>query len=153
MILAASWAPGTAGRVFATGGRDKVIKIWKLTDEGVGCLQSITTEVPITALAFLPELVGGRSQLTYGLETGQLIICSIATTDDFAVGTYDKDAILQQSNAVTQLAWRPKQRGEDKAAVNGHGPERWQLAIASADSSIHIASIELDGRNSQKPDL
>jgi elongator complex protein 2 len=144
MILSASWAPQAAGRVFATGGRDKIIKIWKLSGEIIACVQSISTEVPVTAIAFLPILIGDRLILAYGLENGNMCICDVDITGGYAVGNHECPASLQQSKTVTQLAWRPNRDSEGAPLANSDESKSWQLAIASTDSSIHIASLRLN---------
>ncbi len=84
--------------------------------------------------------------LAYGLESGHVVVCSIDTAGDFAVSMFERKDVLQQSKAVTQLAWRPRRRSKADEGTNRHGENEsgdWQLAIASADSSLHIASLKL----------
>lgn len=143
MILVADWAPLAAGRFFATGSRDKSIKIWQMDDGSVKRVQTITTDVPVTALAFLPELVDGYATLAYGLENGTMEICSIGVQLACEVRAYKRQAVLQQSKAVAQVLWRPKHPTTETNAHTRGGIVR-QLAIASADCSLHVASITLN---------
>jgi elongator complex protein 2 len=142
MILVADWAPLAAGTIFATGGRDKSIKIWQMDDANVKCVQTISADVPVTALAFLPELVNGKAMLAYGLESGDVKLCAITVHSAFEVGAFEKQEVLQQSKTIAQVLWRPR---HTVAGTDRHGGESVarQLAIASTDSSLHIASITL----------
>jgi elongator complex protein 2 len=145
MVLVADWAPTAADRVFATGGRDKTFKIWQIHDNSVKCLQSMAADVPVTALAFLPDLVNGSTALlAVGLENGEVVVCAVDTSKDCAVSTLEKQEVLQQSKAVTQLTWRPlssRAGGEGADDIAGRGTRVRQLAIASADSSLHVISL------------
>lgn len=86
MILDAAWGPGE-GRVFATAGRDKSVKIWA-RDGGAGftCKTTITGEHPVTAVDFMD--VGfndGRVYLAVGTEVGRLRFYSVDVKGDFSV--------------------------------------------------------------------
>jgi WD40 repeat protein len=145
MILALSWAPLAAGIHFATGGRDKAIKIWTVEGDAIDCVQSISTSAPVTALAFLHDLVNEQLILAYGLETGCVEICQVDLNASLspAVKTYPSTPVLQQSKSVLQLAWRPAWKDQTNGYFSKTADASRQLAIASADGSLHIASINL----------
>ncbi|TID18505.1 WD40 repeat-like protein [Venturia nashicola] len=141
MILAASWAPVKAGRIFATAGRDKMVRIWKLTDGKVECAQTISAPAPVTAVAFLPRMHRAPSELckdaiafSYGLETGAITIIVLDVNDLALRHSMDIQANTLPSKVVNQLSWRPF---DDGAFV---GPE--QLAAASDDASVRLYSVK-----------
>ena len=137
MILTVSWAPTEAGRIFATGARDRNFSIWRMDDAGVTCLQTLGSVAPITAINFLPDMVNGRAMLAVGAEDGFVAVGSVDPVKDCDYNTLDTQGALEQSKAVQQVLWRPK-------VDAGGGDSFRQLAIACADSSLHIASISLD---------
>ena len=77
MILSASWAPLKAGRVFATAGRDKVVKVWKMQPKGTECATTIKATSPVTAVDVLPQLVRNTLLVGVGTEQGQLTLYSL----------------------------------------------------------------------------
>ncbi|KAL9640507.1 MAG: hypothetical protein Q9164_000257 [Protoblastenia rupestris] len=77
MILGGSWAPLEAGRVFATAGRDKAVKLWKISNEEVVCVATISMSTAITAVDFAPKVLGGDLLVATGAETGEIVIHSI----------------------------------------------------------------------------
>ena len=72
MILSACWGPLSTGRVFATAGRDKVVKIWRIDDESVQCTITVPLNGPVTALAIAPDDHEGRIFASAGTEHGDL---------------------------------------------------------------------------------
>ena len=89
MILDACWAPLEAGGVFATAGRDKAVKLWKMADEGVDCTTVITNTTAITAVDLAPKLVDGQLLVARGAESG-----------DVAVHTVELNSWAVQSTSV-----------------------------------------------------
>lgn len=74
MILDACWAPLEAGTIFATAGRDKSIKVWKMASGDVKCTLAITASSPVTSLDIAPHLVKGHLIIAMGTETGELVL-------------------------------------------------------------------------------
>ena len=79
MILDAAWAPSTERQVFATAGRDKLVRIWGLRESKDGEPQfeqmaAVATDGPATAVDFLPSKVQGKMILAMaaGAEVGRL---------------------------------------------------------------------------------
>ena len=137
MILAASWAPSVPGRIFATGARDRNFSIWRIGDDGVvACLNTLGSVAPITALHFLPELVREHAILAVGAEDGFVAVGKVDPQKECEYKTLDTKGALEQAKAVEQVLWRPKGNRHVDDDVR-------QLAIACADSSLHIASITL----------
>ncbi|KAK8038148.1 hypothetical protein PG994_014915 [Apiospora phragmitis] len=130
MILDATWAPLTDDAlVFATAGRDKSIKIWKMSaDAGIACITTIPATHPVTAVDFLPRLTEqGTLVLAAGSEIGKVSIHIINTTDLSVVSSAPLCPEFCLAKAVLQLSWRP------------HATER-TLAIAGDDASLRIYS-------------
>lgn len=78
MILSATWAPASAGRVFATAGRDKIVKIWKLQREEFKFETSVPTAAAATSTDFLPTLVVDQVILAVGTEDGDLLVLRLS---------------------------------------------------------------------------
>lgn len=72
MILSACWAPLQAGLVFATAGRDKVVKVWAYSSNSTQCVVSIPTDTPVTAIDATPRVVNGSIVLAVGMESGKV---------------------------------------------------------------------------------
>lgn len=147
MILDLAWAPIGRMLLFATGGRDKTIKIWTAAGDaeaGFSCRMSITRPAPVTAVDFDGTSEDGLVCLAVGEESGQLSY-HIISPDSFRdagskslapLRSVDVAGRLCPSKAVTRLTWRPH-RGRP------HGNQAaGQLAIASHDSSLRILSID-----------
>ena len=75
MIMNASWAPVNAGRIFATAGRDKAMKIWKLTQRAEAvCVKTMTFASAITAVDIAPQIVYDKLFVAVGSEGGQVAV-------------------------------------------------------------------------------
>jgi elongator complex protein 2 len=84
MILDAAWAPGE-GKVFATAGREKTVKIWARDEAGFTCRTTITEEHPVTAVDFMDAFMGdGKAYLAVGTEIGRLRIYAVDFKGDFS---------------------------------------------------------------------
>jgi elongator complex protein 2 len=150
MILGCAWAPLQAGRVFATAGRDKCVKIWRLneqqgepTAEGEHCslLSSILATAPVTAVAIAPALEEGKVTIAMGLETGAVILSTFSASQgdaaEAATGTRTEiPEALCPSKAVTKLSWRPLRSPSPKEEQ-----KKRALAVASEDGSLRILLV------------
>ncbi|QIW94491.1 hypothetical protein AMS68_000009 [Peltaster fructicola] len=72
MILDCSWA---SSDTFATAGRDKVVKIWQISNGSIEQLTSIIAQAAVTAVAFSTS----GTRLLYGTEDGDLVVASTVT--------------------------------------------------------------------------
>ena len=72
MILDACWAPLEAGRVFATAGRDKAVKIWSISAMGTECMTTITAAFSVTAVDISSRLLQNNIVIAIGTETGNI---------------------------------------------------------------------------------
>ncbi|KAF2397918.1 putative RNA polymerase II Elongator subunit [Trichodelitschia bisporula] len=131
MILDAAWAPPCAGLVFATAGRDKVVKVWEVGDEEVQCVTTITAEHPVTAVAFHHLPICDSPILAYGLETGGIVLCRLRPSSLEMMVSFQMDALLAPSKAVNQLAWRFGNLGNT------------YLAAASDDTSVRVFNVDV----------
>jgi elongator complex protein 2 len=141
MILSASWAPVEAGRVFATAGRDKTVKIWKFADGKVDCAQTVPAQTPVTSIAFLPRVHSDQSQtgkkaiaFSYGLENGSIVIGVLDVEGLVLLHSFDIQSSLLPCKIVNQLSWRPV---EDEAVG-----ESYHLAAASDDTSLRLFYVK-----------
>ena len=144
MMLDCAWAPREVGLVFATAGRDKVVKIWKVDPDArsegdkVKHFTTITASSAVTAIDFAPTTCpSGRFQLAYGTETGSTTIAALSTSTLGVLGETALDKDTAPSATVNTLRWRPH-------AQNGANDEQ-QLAIASDDSSVRIVNVHIEG--------
>lgn len=130
MILDCSWAPKEIGPVFATAGRDKTVKLWRLGRDSVECLTSIIASAPVTAVAFALAAQHDGVVLAYGTEEGGISLATIGQADLKVVDRVVLEQGLRPSGAVNALKWRPRSKGEQS-----------QLAIGSDDCSVRILTM------------
>lgn len=86
MILDCAWVPGSdKERAFATAGRDKSVKIWRIGmdgDEKTGVAETIAEEAPVTAVDFEDTIRDdGSVYLAVGTETARLSVYEIGIAD------------------------------------------------------------------------
>jgi elongator complex protein 2 len=126
--------PSSQHCVFATAGRDKLVKVWQL--EGAAFVYKITIsrQLPITSIAFTCDKEQRLTCLAIGEENGQISIHVLDVATLKLVTSMDIDMAICPSKTVTRLAWRP-QSTENAAA------DCSQLAIASADSSVRVTRV------------
>ncbi|KAF2817205.1 WD40 repeat-like protein [Mytilinidion resinicola] len=136
MILDGSWAPNTSCRMFATAGRDKLVKLWRLSGAEIELCTSISATAAVTAVAFLHTILPGRLVLAYGDESGTVAICVISVEDPTKIKVSIVGNKFAPAKQVNQLAWRPAYQGA------GH-EETQELAIASEDSSVRILRVKI----------
>lgn len=85
IIWSAAWAPH--GRAFATGSRDKVLKVWPFDPDqpevpAAPVVSWTGLRAAVTAVAYAPVPCGdGRDVLAVGYEDGQLELVAVATAD------------------------------------------------------------------------
>ncbi|KAH6840837.1 WD40-repeat-containing domain protein [Chaetomium sp. MPI-CAGE-AT-0009] len=141
MLLDAAWAPvgdgGDDTRVFATAGRDKLVKVWVRKGGEGGQFElgkAVTEEHPVTALDFVPDLTEeGLLLLAVGTEGGKVSVLTLKAKDGEieVVSTLNVGPALLLPKAVLQLAWRPTREGRKGR----------ELAIAGEDGSLRIYSF------------
>lgn len=142
MILDAAWAPPLAasqGRVFATAGRDKSIKLWSLRgDEKPAFSMALTLpqKTPVTAVDFLQRSAKETDAslvLAAGTEDGGIIIYVINAADWSVISQQKLEPMLCSPKPTLQLAWRPVAANVDEDSA--------ELAIAFEDSSLRIINV------------
>lgn len=134
MVLDCAWLPEQAGTAFATSGRDKAVRIWRVVPGAPAeCVASILATGPVTALAVQDSGLVQSSAvlLAYGLEDGSVFVASLdASTLKLHGDAYAVPVLLHPAKSVTEMKWRPNSPSAGE-----------QLAITSEDSSIRILSI------------
>lgn len=132
MILDGKWAP--MEDIFATGGRDKMVRVWCRREGGWECTATLKFEVPVTAVDFYGTVMGGKCVLAVGLEDGGLEVYKVGTGGECA----EADRVLfdqrvTPDKAVTQITWCPSE------VENG----KLQMAVTSEDGSVRIYGLVL----------
>ncbi|KAL9613726.1 MAG: hypothetical protein Q9167_001740 [Letrouitia subvulpina] len=145
MILSACWAPAPVGTDFATAGRDKVIKFWRLQDGGAVLTTTVTTTLPVTAIDILPLAVEDMIIFASGAENGEISVYNVQLST-FSVSSFSLLTNEQRpSKAITRLAWRPPptagMTGREKYGERRQQQHDMQLAVASEDNSLRVISI------------
>ncbi|KAI7885696.1 WD40 repeat-like protein [Lichtheimia hyalospora FSU 10163] len=120
-------------RMFATGSRDKTVKIWAQADGEWKNVATIKFEEAITAVEFAPALMDGRYLLAVGLENGQikLIAASVQDITQWALWA-NVDDRLCHVGVVRSLSWRLHPAKKDV----------FQLASGGQDHSVRIINIQ-----------
>ncbi|KAF2643715.1 WD40 repeat-like protein [Massarina eburnea CBS 473.64] len=129
MILGAAWSP-LEQPTFLTAGRDKSVKIWQITDDGVQLKSTVPATAAVTAVSCNRQLSQGCVQFAYGTENGEICVCiaSIEEPDKVTVTTINPE--LSPTKAINCIVWRP-----------GQGDSKQQIAVASDDSSVRIFGV------------
>lgn len=135
MILDGCWAPQKCGHVFATAGRDKVVKIWRLEGSSAQCVTTLTAPTSATAVAMSLMPTDSTSLcVAVGCENGAI---QVATLDCASLEVKRTQALAQSvcpTAGVNRLCWRPQ----------GNLQLNMRLAIASDDHSVRILGIGSD---------
>ena len=139
MILDCSWASSETGHIFATAGRDKAVKIWKMTEGDGTCMLSVSATAAVTAVACASLSRPDAMRLAYGTDDGSIHIVDVERNSWKVVSDYGLDKSLIPSAGVNALRWRPST--ETTADGDGEAVQLSQLAVASDDSSVRILNI------------
>lgn len=136
MILDCCWAPAAVGQVFATAGRDKSVKIWRLLEDKAECISTHVASASLTAIAFDQRLHEGGLLLATGDETGKISLVRLYH-DTLAIQSIEHVPFaIRPSKAITSLRWRLEGKVEGVSQEN-----RSFLAAASDDHSVRIYSV------------
>ena len=136
MILDCCWAPATVGQVFATAGRDKSVKIWRVLGGKAECISTHAANASLTAIAFEQRLHEGQLLLATGDETGKICLLKLHAENLVIESADDVPFAIRPSRAITSLRWQPK--GVVGAVSQA---DRSLLASASDDQSVRIYSV------------
>lgn len=137
MILDCCWAPTEGSHVFATAGRDKTVKIWKLGGREVNCIKTITAEAAVTAIAFDHQRRFNRLSLACGTETGGLRILQLEGEEMVTIADIDAGKHIAPSGTINVLRWRPMvYAGQGCQSLEEDA--RQQLVSGSDDNSIRV---------------
>ncbi|BDD56472.1 hypothetical protein MPDQ_006412 [Monascus purpureus] len=144
MILGAAWAPMSEIPVFATAGRDKSVKIWKMEEDTFTCKSTASFKTSVTAISFLPTRQKGSFILATGEDSGEISIYQVENDSLELRNIAVVDKFISPSKTVTQLSWRPASSTEpdgvsDKEKQDGLS---FELAVASEDISTRIYAIQ-----------
>jgi elongator complex protein 2 len=132
MIMGCSWAPLEGGRLFATAGRDRHVKLWIQDGEKFVEKLVLTAETPVTAVAFLPRLIGGKICLAGALETGLVLIHVISVEGLVLRCSIALPKWVCPSKSVTGVSWR-----------NSSDVDTFEIAVASEDASVKLFRLDL----------
>ena len=139
MILDCAWAPNAVGApVFVTAGRDKSVKVWKISRNGetedereVQQISTISASAAITAVDVSSQ-AAETFRLAYGTEEGKVGIVHIKADTLEILAELALPATMAPSGAINALRWRPGAR---------EGKQQQQLAVASDDCSLRVISV------------
>ncbi|KAK0790112.1 Elongator subunit elp2 [Friedmanniomyces endolithicus] len=137
MILDCCWGPAgdVGGRVFATAGRDRCVKVWRLVGEEGECVLTVPLAATGTAVAFSSVVRGGGLlRLAVGMEDGGIQLLAVDLDGEPSYRSVEVPRAWCPSGSVTCLRWRPSKGGRE-----GDGEE---LAVASEDHSVRILEIK-----------
>ena len=140
MILDCSWAPSETRPIFATAGRDKVVKVWRLVDGEADCSQSVSATAPVTAVSFANRTHTDSVRFAYGTEEGIINIVDLAMETLEVTNEVHLERHLQPSRGVNSLRWRPA-KSIGRTAHSTASDISSQLAAASDDHSLRIFNV------------
>lgn len=162
IIWACSWSP--CSRFFATGSRDRTVKIWEVVENSENNFQVrlITTLPPfrcsVTALAWAPFTASeklyiiaiGKEDGSLELWRGNLPLSADGTKKIDLLFASKVDMFLCHSATIHRLCWRslptsvPQKEDEDQNELkNSVELGRLQLASCGADHTVRIYNVNL----------
>lgn len=143
IIWSCSWNP--FGHEFATGSRDKTVKIWAVeTETSVKLLLTLPPfKSSVTALSWLGiDSHSNRGLLAVGMENGLIELWNLNSRGgdghlsvQNASPAVKFDPFLCHVSTVQRLSWRNPQKSEDSETV--------QLASCGADHCVRIFSVTI----------
>ena len=139
MILDTAWSPVSGNTFFATAGRDKLVKVWRLfkdlSQQKFEPTETISRRSAVTAIAFTCDQEEKLACLVVGEEDGLISFHVFDLQNGPSLKkSWDMDE-FSMAKTVTRLQWRPKR--QDKA-----NQPHTQLAIAVADGSIQVLRVD-----------
>lgn len=138
MILDAAWCPVSGQTFFATAGRDKLVKIWHLAEDGpqqkFELVETISRRSAVTAISFTCDHDEKLACLVLGEEDGLISFHVFALENVLALQKSWDMHEISAAKAVTRVQWRSKLHDKtDQAPMH--------LAVAAADGSIRILMV------------
>ncbi|KAL0372653.1 UNVERIFIED_CONTAM: Elongator complex protein 2 [Sesamum calycinum] len=144
IIWTCSWNP--FGHEFATGSRDKTVKIWELENgSSVKLLMTLPMfKSSITALSWLGvDRQKNHGLLAVGMESGLVELWSLSNTktDNSSISAPNAalfirlDPFMCHISAVHQLRWKNSTKSEDSTSM--------QLASCGADHCVRIFQVDV----------
>lgn len=141
MILSACWAPVETGRIFVTGGRDKISKVWDLQKTAGEPLCAISASAPVTAVDMPSYLVNGLLVLAVATENGDVSIYFFGSIEWAVNTTCSLDDLSRPLSSITRILWRPSTDRGGRPYVEIPDEPVGQLALSSEDGSLRILSV------------
>jgi elongator complex protein 2 len=141
MVLDAAWLPSTvSGKVFfATAGRDKVVKLWRLASNGskpqFELVDTLARRSAVTAISFTCDRDQKLICLAVGEEDGLLSLHVFTLRDGLSLQKSWDVEEFSAAKAVTRVQWRPRMKEEA-------GEESSRLAVAAADGSVRVLRVD-----------
>lgn len=127
-----AWHPDN--RTFATGSRDKTVKVWLADTANKGTLTLLYTlpafDSPVTSLDFHPTVASGF--LAVGLESGSLLFYKAGPEKADLAKTIDDR--LSHDAAVLRVKWGPGKPKEGAAL----------LATVSEDTTFGVWQVNVE---------
>jgi elongator complex protein 2 len=129
IIWDCSWSPNS--EFFATASRDKVVKIWKITSNGVHDVLSLKFDEAATACSFAPIKEENRFNLAVGLENGQISLVNLKLGGDQLLIEDQKNFTDLHASTVNALKWSSKINSDLSL----------ELASCSDDHSVRLYKV------------
>ncbi|CAI2166210.1 4499_t:CDS:10 [Funneliformis geosporum] len=126
--------------LFATGSRDKTVKIWKQIKEQEQtlwkCISVIKLQESVTAIDFAPILINQRYLLAIGLENGKIIIYQ--SVDEQQLENWNEFIEVDKDEchicSVNRLMWKNKD-------IQQNGNVELQLASCGGDYCVRLLNV------------
>eukprot|EP00743_Colponemidia_sp_Colp-15_P000855 GILK01000943.1.p1 GENE.GILK01000943.1~~GILK01000943.1.p1 ORF type:complete len:632 (-),score=154.96 GILK01000943.1:158-1855(-) len=139
-------------RYFATGSRDKTVRVWKQNASQPLSWQEDSIlpacQHAVTAVAFAQTLVNGSRMLAVGLESGQLQLYLGSETGSAESVQWslhmELDANISHAGTIRRLKWRSISSNENAPnAVTAVADNMLQLASCGVDHTVRLYNIKL----------
>ncbi|KAI8824379.1 quinon protein alcohol dehydrogenase-like superfamily [Fimicolochytrium jonesii] len=127
------------GKYFATGSRDKTVKIWHGGEDERSwkCVETLKFPEAVTAIDFAPYFVHGRYVLAIGLEDGRVQIVQISINNGTLTQTDAQDLSDVHVSIVNAVKWQPMKSPADNSAKE----VSLKLATCGDDCSVRIFAV------------
>lgn len=140
IIWAGSWNP--IAHQFATGSRDKTVKIWSIANNSNNSVKQLATlptfKDSVTALSWTCiDRSRNSGILAVGMDNGAMEIWNIFSGNDAKVECSPAvvfDPFLCHVSTVHRLAWRKNEKSDDEAGI-------LKLASCGADHCVRVFNV------------